>query len=400
MTYSTWLRRTGLALTILALAAGGAIAQQYAPQDDPPPKEGPPPPRQDGPAPPGGAEERVRTIIRRYAPGYRLSVSIAPLPRALDEQLGLKGEGVLVTSVAEGGPADKAGIKPHDIVMAAGDKPIKGQGDLLEAVKAADGKELSLKLMRGGKPTTVTVTPEKSEFAWEENVSKFKDNEYVKVLKDEIREKMKDAGVDLRLQFIEPGAFLPKGADFLIDRRADFPDDLNVNIKKEGKKPADIEVKQGDKTWNVKEDKLAELPDEVRRHVEGLLGHGPMRFKVIAPGGVVDLEGPRPPHPPRQPRGPGDDERPRPPRRDGDRAFEGPPEGDFDAPQERTRRRGGLEERLEEMSRHMREMRDELEGLRRRMRDEGFERPRRPDRPEQPDDPEPPQKPQPEDDDK
>jgi membrane-associated protease RseP (regulator of RpoE activity) len=175
MKYSTWLRRAGWSLALATIAWGAAAtAQDGPPPGDPPPKDGPPPPK-DPPPPPGGPEEHVRKIIRRYAAGYHLNMSIAPVPRALDSQLDLKGEGVLVTSVGEDGPAAKAGIEENDIVLAVGDKPIKSHADLLATTKEADGRELSIKLMRGGKPMTVNATPQKSEFTWEEDLKKFKD---------------------------------------------------------------------------------------------------------------------------------------------------------------------------------------------------------------------------------
>jgi hypothetical protein len=220
------------------------------------------------------------------------------------------------------------------------------------------------------------------------------------------------------MQFIEPGAFLPHGAkfDWLTARHTDLPDDLSFTIRKQGKEPADIEVKQGEQTWNVKENDLKPLPDDVRKHVEGFLGHSLARFNIVAPPGFVDA--PHPPRPPHEgPRGPGDDEVPRvrrrsegpggpdgppppggpggpgrpdgPPR--GDRSFDGPPGGDVPQPRERFSER--LEQRLEEMTRRMEEMHEQLDALRRHLREEGGERPRRPERPDRPGRPDGPDRP-------
>jgi hypothetical protein len=267
-------------------------------------------------------------------------MNLAPLPKVLDLQLSLKGEGVLVGRVESEGPAAKAGIQEDDIVLAVGEQPVKGPADLMKAVDASEGKELSLKVLRAGKPVTVSVTPEKRayELMYDHVLPKKVDLEELRDLEHKIREKLEAAGIDMRMQFIQPGRFLPEGADFLFERRIEFPDDLAVEIKKKGKEPAQIEVKKGDQSWTVAEDKLKELPDEVRMHVEGLLGRGPMRMKLLGdmhhrggPGGPGGPDGPGPggrggPH------GPEDEFGPPPP---------GGPPGRPDSPGPRARRPGG-----------------------------------------------------------
>ena len=339
MSHSTGFHRWPLALGTIALVAGMIVAttaiadDEPQPADSPPPRREPPPPPGEGPPPPRGHAERNRELIMRHAPEGHLSMFVARVPASLDAQLDLKGEGILVTGVVAGGPADKAGIKANDVVLAASDKAVNDPAELSRIARESAGKELTLKLLRGGKPTTVTVTPEKPSVNWESRLSQVRDLDDVRRIEETIRERLHDLGADMRMQIIQPGAWLPKGADFLIDRRADFPDDLSIKIEKHGKKPADIEVKQGDKTWNVKEDDLAPLPDEVRRNVEGFLGHGPMRFKVVGLPGNPDADGP-PRHRLRYdgPGGPGDDGAGPPP---------GPPPGGPDGPPPPRGRRGG-----------------------------------------------------------
>lgn len=93
---------------------------------------------------------------RVLVPKYRLGAALAPVPAALNERLDLKGIGLLIERVAPGGPADKAGIKPRDILLAVGDKPIKRYTDLVEWSNASGGK-LALKLLRGNTTSTVMV---------------------------------------------------------------------------------------------------------------------------------------------------------------------------------------------------------------------------------------------------
>lgn len=374
MNNAQWLRRAGWlgALTIAVAPTSRSwaddepakeaapAAEAVAPQEPAAPRE-PEPPR-----PPRPPHLTGKMLTSKYV----LKLKLSPLPKVLDQQLGLKGQGVLVGRVDAEGPAAKAGIQEDDIVLAVGDQPVKGPADLMKAVDASDGKEFSLKVLRAGKPVTVSVTPEKRAYGliYDHVLPKHVDIDELRDLEHKIREKLEAAGVDMRMQFIQPGRFLPEGADFLFERRVELPDDLAVDIKKKGKEPAQIEVKKGDQSWTVAEDKLEELPDEVRMHVEGLLGRGPMRMKLMgdrhrrggppgdgpgpgAPHGPEDEFGPPPPGgPPGPPDRPGPRARrpggpPHPEARDGgpdgpDDEF-GPPPGPPDRPGPRARRPGG-----------------------------------------------------------
>jgi hypothetical protein len=379
-----------------------AVKESPATKQTPAAKETPAvparPPRQ--PRPP-------RHTFHMPLPKYRLDIQLSPVSKALDQQLELKGEGVVVDHVSPDGPAAKAGIKENDILLAVGDKPIKGPSGLMGTVDASEGKELSIKLLRAGKPMSVTVTPEKREelvFHTEERRLNLGDIGEIEIkelrdIENTIREKLKDAGVDVRMQLIKPGRFLPEGAGWEFGKRPEFPEDLTVNIRKQGKNPAEIEVKKGDKTWTVKDNELAQLPGDVREHVESLLGHRPMRFNVVAPrlhmpgaeftpppgppghpeppgsGGPPERRGgpgrrgPDGPPPPGEPRVEGPDgPHPGPPGEPGER---GPRARRPGGPDERgPRGRGGLERRLEELSRDLSRMREQLEGLREGLREE------------------------------
>ncbi len=376
MKCATWFRRAGWPLVLgMMVIAGGTVAAQ----DDRPPRREPPPP-------PLETYSGAHGYVRHENPGYQLKMSVGRVPKALDAQLGLDGQGVLVTGVHKDGPADKAGVKAHDILLAAGDKPLKGPADLVGIAKESEGKEVTLKLRRAGEEMTVTITPEKTPQGALEllDAAGRLDIRELRDLERTIREKVKGLGGNLRMQVIEPGMWLPRGAGFSFGRRADLPDDLSIDIHKQGKEPANIEVKQGEETWTVTENDLAPLPEEVRKHVEGFLGRGPLRFNVVEDG--LMYTGPRPPHGRAgEPRGP---DRPRPPR--ADRAgregsgFRGPDDRGGEGLRDRIG--DNLERRLDMMSRQMREMHERLDDLRRHLRDEvdRRDRPRRPERPEPP----------------
>jgi len=166
MQNATWLPGVGwLTVIVIALSVGrsllagdDAAADKSAPgAKHVPPAEEPTPSKK--PMKPNEAKQakKVRQSQGRVlVPKYRLGAALAPVPAALNEELDLNGEGLLIERVAPGGPADKARIKRHDILLAVGDKPIKQYVDLVEGLNASAGKA-SLKLLRGGKTSTVTV---------------------------------------------------------------------------------------------------------------------------------------------------------------------------------------------------------------------------------------------------
>jgi hypothetical protein len=69
--------------------------------------------------------------------------------------------GLLLAGVSEGGPADKAGLKEGDRIIAIGGKPVKdiyGYMELLTGHKK--GEPVNLGVRRGGKDLLITVKPE------------------------------------------------------------------------------------------------------------------------------------------------------------------------------------------------------------------------------------------------
>jgi serine protease Do len=90
---------------------------------------------------------------------YYIGVNLEPADDALRAQLALPaGQGVLISDVIGGSPAEKAGLKKHDIVLELGGKPVASPEDLASKVQAARDTPTTLKLLRAGKPVTVQVT--------------------------------------------------------------------------------------------------------------------------------------------------------------------------------------------------------------------------------------------------
>jgi serine protease Do len=102
------------------------------------------------------AAEVYNSIIKngrmtRGSIGISFTPSDSDTARALLKSYGAT-EGVFVQSVAPGGPAEKAGLKEGDIIVAINGKPVKDGGALVGTVTATPvGSPLDVTVLRGGK---------------------------------------------------------------------------------------------------------------------------------------------------------------------------------------------------------------------------------------------------------
>jgi serine protease Do len=92
-----------------------------------------------------------------------LGVGIQRLTPEMAESMKLKtDQGVLVSQIFEGGPADKAGLKTGDVIVEYEGKPVKAPYDVQKAVAAtAPGTNVSLAVLRDGKRVELKATVEK-----------------------------------------------------------------------------------------------------------------------------------------------------------------------------------------------------------------------------------------------
>ena len=90
----------------------------------------------------------------------RLGVTIQEVNQTLADSFKLdKPEGALVSSVEPGSPADKAGLRPGDVIIKANGQAIVSSGDLPAIIgSAAPGDQAKLELVRQGAHETFTAT--------------------------------------------------------------------------------------------------------------------------------------------------------------------------------------------------------------------------------------------------
>ena len=89
----------------------------------------------------------------------RIGVTIQEMTRELADSFGLSlPEGALISSVEKGGPADKAGIEPSDVILKFDGKPVASSADLPRIVSACKpGGKVKVELWRKGATRQVIV---------------------------------------------------------------------------------------------------------------------------------------------------------------------------------------------------------------------------------------------------
>ena len=106
-------------------------------------------------------KSRIEALAAGKAPKTRrLGVALAPARVAahLRRAVGLsEREGLLVRGVEDGGPADTAGLREGDLIVAAGGEPTPALDELHRILTNA-GTTLELSVVRGNDESTVSVT--------------------------------------------------------------------------------------------------------------------------------------------------------------------------------------------------------------------------------------------------
>lgn len=273
---------------------------------------------------PGEAAASQPAVAPQAAPAtvkrgmFQLGVQIAKLPEVVRRQMRLE-QGVWVERVLPDSPAAKAGLQPHDILLSAGETPIREPEDILRVLGTSDGQPLKLRILREGREETVEVTPQAVEGrseAWRgffppgvplppgvfggPTPPDWKQWPEYKQFEEALEQLRSRIGRDgLGVWFARPGLVVPPGKfDFFwgsaeqaprkLERRlrAEFLDGWTVDIEREEPQAAKIRVQRGDQSWEVTEERLHELPKEVQPRVQRLLGMGlgmrlPLAVRVL-----------------------------------------------------------------------------------------------------------------------
>jgi serine protease Do len=117
----------------------------------------------------------VRELLPQLMQGKvirgRIGLQMTAVPRDGYQDFGLKSRaGALVSSVAPGGPAEKGGVRPGDVITHYNGNAVQGTTDLQKMVAATKpGTSATLKVMRDGKEQTLHATVEELDLEAERN---------------------------------------------------------------------------------------------------------------------------------------------------------------------------------------------------------------------------------------
>jgi serine protease Do len=106
----------------------------------------------------------VRDLLPQLRAGKvvrgRIGVTVQPVPPDSVKDFGLSSrQGAMVMSVANGGPADKAGVKPGDVVVEFNGQPVSNNDELVRLVTGTKpGATVPMKVMRDKQEKTLTIT--------------------------------------------------------------------------------------------------------------------------------------------------------------------------------------------------------------------------------------------------
>ena len=105
---------------------------------------------------------KVKSDLQKYGKVSRgrLGVTIQAVSPDLADSFGLKkAQGALVSAVESGSPAEKAGIKPGDVIVAVDGRTVEQSADLPRVIgETRPGTRVSISLWREGKTREVSAS--------------------------------------------------------------------------------------------------------------------------------------------------------------------------------------------------------------------------------------------------
>lgn len=99
-------------------------------------------------------------LVFQLGNSRRIGVSTQELTKQLADFFGVPtGKGVLVTAVAQDGPAAKAGIKAGDVITAVDGEAVDSPGEISRAINRKKDGDVTLTVIRNKSQQTIHVTP-------------------------------------------------------------------------------------------------------------------------------------------------------------------------------------------------------------------------------------------------
>ncbi len=117
----------------------------------------------------------VRELLPQLRQGKivrgRIGVQVTPIPREGFEDLGLKSAaGAIVSIIAPGGAAAKAGVEPGDVIVEFNGRPITKNDDLVkDVISTKPGTTVPMKIVRNKQERTLNITVDELDLEAEQS---------------------------------------------------------------------------------------------------------------------------------------------------------------------------------------------------------------------------------------
>jgi len=267
-------RRRMLTATIAVALGVIVMASRWSRADDEN-GDAPPPAAAAVPADADAAHLIQLVVSADNASSTWIGVLAVPASEALQAQLKLKDR-LIVQHVLPDSPAAQAGLQQFDILLKFGDQEITSLEDLMKAVRENLGRKTQVTLLRSGVEQKLTVEPAaRPEVSIEAVVTEDGARLAGEALLNRIvtRTETGQPG-SLRFGIVGPGLVAEHGdlADALARLNPTMPENLSISISKKGSQPAKIVVERDEDRWEISEENLDELPEDIRPHVARMIG--------------------------------------------------------------------------------------------------------------------------------
>jgi len=91
---------------------------------------------------------------------YFIGVSIDKIDELLKSHLNLKNnQCIIINEIIKDSPAEKTGLQKFDVITDIDGKPVEGTDQFREKIQKSKNTPLKLQILRGGKPSTIQITP-------------------------------------------------------------------------------------------------------------------------------------------------------------------------------------------------------------------------------------------------
>ncbi len=210
------------------------------------------------------AQQEVKAESKDEKPAekkYWLGVQLAPTPEILVKHVErLKDGGAMVAGVAPESPAEKAGFKAGDHILKVNEVTVTAPEQVVDVVRDSNGQAMNVRVLRGLEIESLAVQPEEAPAEAAPQVQSIR------------RVPTMPGQPGAHFRFFGPGQVVPP--QFRVGLAGeDLPQNLMIRVEKQGDGPTKLHIERDGKSWDVTEDNVDELPEDLqgvaKRYLEG-----------------------------------------------------------------------------------------------------------------------------------